>query len=316
VFEWSPPYLALHASGELAERARRALALLEGRCLACPRLCKVNRLADQAGLCRVGRHAVVASHFPHFGEENCLRGRRGSGTIFFSGCNLRCVFCQNHDISWQLQGERVTPDRLAGMMLELQAIGCHNINWVTPEHVVPQILEALPLAIDEGLTLPLVYNTSGYDSPDSLALMDGIVDVYMPDFKLWSSELARRYFAKRDYPEVARHSLRDMHRQVGDLVLDEHGMARRGLIVRHLVMPGLLAETEAILRFIADELGPDTYVNVMAQYYPAGRTGEFPEIDRHLYRAEFTRALELAEELGLRRLDARSRAALPQLVAG
>jgi putative pyruvate formate lyase activating enzyme len=316
VFEWSPPYLALHASGELAERARRALALLEGRCLACPRLCKVNRLADQAGLCRVGRHAVVASHFPHFGEENCLRGRRGSGTIFFSGCNLRCVFCQNHDISWQLQGERVTPDRLAGMMLELQAIGCHNINWVTPEHVVPQILEALPLAIDEGLTLPLVYNTSGYDSPDSLALMDGIVDVYMPDFKLWSSELARRYLAKRDYPEVARHSLRDMHRQVGDLVLDEHGMARRGLIVRHLVMPGLLAETEAILRFIADELGPDTYVNVMAQYYPAGRTGEFPEIDRHLYRAEFTRALELAEELGLRRLDARSRAALPQLVAG
>jgi putative pyruvate formate lyase activating enzyme len=226
------------------------------------------------------------------------------------------VFCQNHDISWQLQGERVTPDRLAGMMLELQAIGCHNINWVTPEHVVPQILEALPLAIDEGLTLPLVYNTSGYDSPDSLALMDGIVDVYMPDFKLWSSELARRYLAKRDYPEVARHSLRDMHRQVGDLVLDEHGMARRGLIVRHLVMPGLLAETEALLRFIADELGPDTYVNVMAQYYPAGRTGEFPEIDRHLYRAEFTRALELAEELGLRRLDARSRAALPQLVAG
>jgi putative pyruvate formate lyase activating enzyme len=181
---------------------------------------------------------------------------------------------------------------------------------------VPQILGALPLAIDEGLTLPLVYNTSGYDSPDSLALMDGIVDVYMPDFKLWSSELARRYLAKRDYPEVARHSLRDMHRQVGDLVLDEHGMARRGLIVRHLVMPGLLAETEAILRFIADELGPDTYVNVMAQYYPAGRTGEFPEIDRHLYRAEFTRALELAEELGLRRLDARSRAALPQLVAG
>jgi len=240
VFEWSPPYLALHASGELAERARRALALLEGRCLVCPRLCKVDRLADGAGLCRVGRRAVVASHFPHFGEENCLRGRRGSGTIFFSGCNLRCVFCQNHDISWQLHGERVTPDGLAGMMLELQAIGCHNINWVTPEHVVPQILEALPLAVDGGLTLPLVYNTSAYDSPDSLALMDGIVDVYMPDFKLWSSELARRYLAKRDYPEVARHSLREMHRQVGDLVLDEHGMARRGLIVRHLVMPGLL----------------------------------------------------------------------------
>jgi putative pyruvate formate lyase activating enzyme len=307
------PYLALHDSGELRERARDALRLLEGRCLVCPRLCKVDRLADRPGLCRVGRQAVVASYFPHFGEENCLRGRRGSGTIFFSGCNLRCVFCQNHDISWQLQGERVTPDRLAGMMLELQAAGCHNINWVTPEHVVPQILEALPVAVDGGLRLPIVYNTSAYDSLDSLALMDGVVDVYMPDFKLWSSELARRYLAKRDYAEVARHSVREMHRQVGDLVLDEDGMARRGLIVRHLVMPGLLDETEAILRFVAEELGPGTYVNVMAQYYPAGRTSEFPEIDRHLYRSEFARALDLADELGLRRLDTRSRSALRSL---
>jgi putative pyruvate formate lyase activating enzyme len=312
---WEPPYLALHASGGLHERARQALKLLEGRCLVCPRLCKVDRLADQAGLCRVGRHAVVASHFPHFGEENCLRGSRGSGTIFFSGCNLRCVFCQNHDISWRLQGERAAPERLAGMMLELQAIGCHNINWVTPEHVVPQILEALPLAVDAGLRLPLVYNTSAYDSPDSLALMDGVVDVYMPDFKLWTSDPARRYLAKRDYAEVARHSVREMHRQVGDLVLDERGMARRGLIVRHLVMPGLLGETEAILRFIAEELGPHTYVNLMAQYYPAGRTGEFPEIDRHLYRDEYERALELADAIGLRRLDARSRSALPRLDA-
>jgi putative pyruvate formate lyase activating enzyme len=313
--DWQPSYLALHASGELRDRAQRALGLLDGRCSVCPRLCKVDRLADRPGLCRVGRHAVVASHFPHFGEEDCLRGSRGSGTIFFSGCNLRCVFCQNHDISWQLQGERVTPERLASMMLELQAIGCHNINWVTPEHVVPQILEALPLAVDGGLRLPLVYNTSAYDSRDSLALMEGVVDVYMPDFKLWSSELARRYLAKRDYPEAARRGIREMHRQVGELVLDEQGMARRGLIVRHLVMPGLLAETEAILRFIAAELGPGTYVNVMAQYYPAGRTGEFPEIDRHLYRSEFARALELADALGLHRLDARSRAALPRLAA-
>jgi putative pyruvate formate lyase activating enzyme len=310
-----PSYLALHDSGELRERARQALGLLAGHCRVCPRLCKVDRLADRPGLCRVGRHAVVASHFPHFGEEDCLRGRRGSGTIFFSGCNLRCVFCQNHDISWRLQGEVAGPERLAGMMLELQAIGCHNINWVTPEHVVPQILEALPLAVDGGLRLPIVYNTSAYDSPDSLALMEGVVDVYMPDFKLWSSELARRYLAKRDYPQIARDSLREMHRQVGDLVLDDHGMARRGLIVRHLVMPGLLAETEAILRFVADELGPDTYVNVMAQYYPAGRTGEFPEIDRHLYQSEFARALELAHDLGLRRLDERSRTALPRLAA-
>jgi putative pyruvate formate lyase activating enzyme len=310
-----PRYLELHAAGELRERARQALELLEGRCVVCPRLCKVDRLADRAGLCRVGRHAVVASHFPHFGEEDCLRGRRGSGTIFFSGCNLRCVFCQNHDISWQLHGERVAPRRLADMMLELQAIGCHNINWVTPEHVVPQILEALPLAVEGGLRLPIVYNTSAYDSPQSLALMDGIVDVYMPDFKLWSSDLARRYLAKRDYPEAARHSVREMHRQVGELVLGRDAMARRGLIVRHLVMPGLLEETEAILRFIAAELGPDTYVNLMAQYYPAGRTGEFPEIDRHLYRSEFERALELAGELGLRRRDQRSRSALGRLAA-
>jgi putative pyruvate formate lyase activating enzyme len=313
MFEHQPLYLALHASGALRERAARALELLEGRCGVCPRLCKVDRLSDQPGLCRVGRHAVVASHFPHFGEENCLRGERGSGTIFFSGCNLRCVFCQNHDISWQLQGERVTPERLAGMMLELQELGCHNINWVTPEHVVPQILEALPLAVEGGLRLPTVYNTSAYDSAESLALMDGVVDVYMPDFKLWSSERSRRYLAKRDYAEVARHSVREMHRQVGDLVLDDRGMARRGLLVRHLVMPGLLEETEAILRFIADEVGPGTYVNLMAQYYPAGRTSEFPEIDRHLYRSEFERALELAEALGLPRLDQRSRAAVARL---
>jgi putative pyruvate formate lyase activating enzyme len=306
-------YIELHASGELRERAGRGLQLLAGSCLVCPRLCTVDRLADRAGLCRVGRQAVVASYFPHFGEEDCLRGRRGSGTIFFSGCNLRCVFCQNHDISWQLQGERVSPERLAAMMLELQGIGCHNINWVTPEHVVPQILEALPLAVDGGLRLPIVYNTSAYDSRESLELMDGVVDVYMPDFKLWSSDRARRYLAKRDYAEVARDSVREMHRQVGDLVLGDDGLARRGLIVRHLVMPGLLDETVAILRFIAEELGPGTYVNVMAQYYPSGRTGEFPEIDRHLYRSEFEGALELADELGLRRLDERSREALARL---
>src|SRR5918996_923272 len=313
---FEPAYLALQRSGELAERARRALALLgPDRCVVCPRSCKVDRLADRPGLCRVGRQAVVASHFAHFGEEDCLRGWNGSGTIFFSGCNLRCVFCQNHDISWQLQGERAGPERLTAMMLELQAIGCHNINWVTPEHVVPQILEALPLAVDGGLRLPIVYNTSSYDSPESLALMHGVVDVYMPDFKLWSSERSRRYLAKRDYAEAARRSVREMHRQAGDLVLDGDGMARRGLIVRHLVMPGLFEETEAILRFVADELGPDTYVNVMAQYYPAGRTGEFPEIDRRLYRSEFERALALADGLGLRRLDERSRSALPRLAA-
>jgi putative pyruvate formate lyase activating enzyme len=307
---WEPPYLVLHRSGELARRGERARELLAERCRVCPRLCKVDRLSDQPGLCGVGRHAVVASHFPHFGEEDCLRGQRGSGTIFFSGCNLRCVFCQNHDISWRVNGEEAPPERLAAMMLELQRIGCHNINWVTPEHVVPQILEALPLAVQGGLRLPIVYNTSAYDSPESLALMDGIVDVYMPDLKLWSEERGRRYLAKRDYSEVARHSVREMHRQVGDLVLDEDGMARRGLIVRHLLMPGMVDETELILRFVAEELGPDTYVNLMAQYYPAGkvgRDGKFEEIDRGIRGDEYGRALAIAEELGLRRLDPRSR---------
>ena len=305
-----PSYLALHRSGELRERAEQALELLRGpSCTVCPRLCTVDRLADERGLCRIGRNAIVASHFPHFGEENCLRGSRGSGTIFFSGCNLRCVFCQNFDVSWQVQGEEASAERLARMMLELQAIGCHNINWVTPEHVVPQILDALPLAVEGGLRLPTVYNTSAYDSPDSLALMRGVVDVYMPDLKLMSRDAARRYVGKREYAEVARANVKEMKRQVGDLVLDEDGLARRGLIVRHLLMPGMLDETAAVLRFVADELGPGTYVNLMGQYYPAGKVGNdrYEEIDRHPTRSELAAAFAIADELGLRRLDTRSR---------
>jgi putative pyruvate formate lyase activating enzyme len=293
---------------ELERRAAEAHELLGERCVVCPRGCRVDRRADVAGLCAVGRYAVVASHFPHFGEEDCLRGRRGSGTIFFSGCNLRCVFCQNHDISWQVRGEPVTPERLAEMMLELQALGCHNVNWVTPEHVVPQILEALPLAFAQGLVLPLVYNTSAYDSLSSLRLLEGIVDVYMPDFKLWTSEAARRYLKRADYPDVARETIVEMNRQVGDLVLDGRGIARRGLIVRHLIMPGLFDETEAILRFVAEELGTGTYVNLMAQYYVSGkvgRDGEYAEIARGIHREEYEQALALARELGLR-LDPRS----------
>ena len=293
---------------ELERRAAEAHELLGERCLVCPRGCRVDRRADIAGLCAIGRHAVVASYFPHFGEEDCLRGRRGSGTIFFSGCNLRCVFCQNHDISWQVRGELVTPERLAEMMIELQAIGCHNINWVTPEHVVPQILEALPLAFTRGLELPIVYNTSAYDSLDSLRLMEGIVDVYMPDFKLWTSEAARRYLKRADYPEVARETIVKMNRQVGELVLDERGLARRGLILRHLIMPGLLEETEAILRFVSEELGTGTYVNLMAQYYVSGKVGrsrQYEDIARGIHREEYEQALALARELGLR-LDSRS----------
>jgi putative pyruvate formate lyase activating enzyme len=302
-----PSYLALRLD-ELERRATEAYALLGPRCVVCPRGCKVDRREDVKGLCAIGRQAVVASYFPHFGEEDCLRGRKGSGTIFFSGCNLRCVFCQNHDISWDVRGERVTPERLGTMMLELQAIGCHNVNWVTPEHVVPQILEALPYALAGGLELPIVYNTSSYDSLDSLQLMEGVVDVYMPDFKVWTRERARRYLKRPDYAEVARETVREMHRQVGDLVVDDRGLAVRGVILRHLVMPGQLDETEAILHFVAEELGTGCYVNLMAQYYVSGKVGkdgEYMEIARGLDRSEYAEALAIAEELGLR-LDPRS----------
>ena len=302
-----PSYVELHNSGELAERAPHALRLLGAPCRVCPRLCSVDRLANERGLCRIGRRAVVASHFPHFGEEDCLRGWNGSGTIFFAGCNLRCVFCQNFDVSWQVQGQETSPERLAAMMLELQDVGCHNINWVTPEHVVPQILEALALAVDRGLRLPIVYNTSAYDSVDSLALMDGVVDVYMPDLKLVAAEQTRRYLGKREYFEIAGRNVLEMQRQVGELMLDERGLARRGLIVRHLVMPGLLEETRAVLEFVAEQLGPGTYVNLMGQYYPAGKTDRYPEINRRPDAEELVRAYEIADELGLRRLDARSR---------
>jgi putative pyruvate formate lyase activating enzyme len=224
------------------------------------------------------------------------------------------VFCQNYDISWEVRGEAVGPDRLARMMGELQEMGCHNINFVTPEHVVPQILEAAPGAIAGGLRLPIVYNTSAYDSLDSLELMEGIVDVYMPDLKYATTDASRRYSRRGDYAEVARQTIKEMNRQVGPLRFDEDGLARRGLLLRHLIMPGMLEETEAVLRFVADELGPDTYVDLMAQYYPAGLVGragragdtQFEEINRHLYREEYLRALELGRSLGLRRLDARS----------
>jgi putative pyruvate formate lyase activating enzyme len=318
---WRPAYLDIGVE-EIERRAREALGLLgPDRCGVCPRLCKVNRLGDSHGLCHIGRRAVVASYFAHFGEENCLRGRNGSGTIFFSGCNLRCVFCQNIDISWEVQGERVDPTRLARMMLELQNRGCHNINFVTPEHVVPQILEALPLAIAGGLRLPIVYNTSSYDSLDSLRLMAGIVDIYMPDFKVWTRERARRYLRMPDYPAVARQTVKEMHHQVGQLIFDEHGLARRGLLVRHLVMPGLLEETKAILGYVAEELGPDTYVDLMAQYYPAGLVGgnrrdAYDEINRHPNRDEYAHAAALADAFGLRRLDRRSLASGTLLAEG
>jgi putative pyruvate formate lyase activating enzyme len=281
-------------------------------CRACPRDCGVNRLADKWAACKTGRYAVVSSYFPHRGEEDCLRGWNGSGTIFFSHCNLRCVFCQNYDISQAVRPGPVArgspPSQIAAMMLSLQQQGCHNINFVTPEHVVPQVVEAVAYAIDMGLNIPIVYNTSAYDSLESVQLMDGIVDIYMPDLKYWSSEASKEYLKAEDYPRAALSAVKAMHEQVGPLSINQNGIATRGVLIRHLVMPNGLAETRALLEWIAAELGPDTYVNLMDQYHPAGKVGgnRYREINRRIRSAEFREALEIASRLGLR-LDSRRR---------
>jgi putative pyruvate formate lyase activating enzyme len=299
-----PAYKNL-ALEEIEARAQNAVAALKN-CRICPRNCEVDRLSDQKAVCKTGRYARVASYFHHFGEEDCLRGSKGSGTIFFSMCNLRCVFCQNYDISQLEAGALTSPESLAGMMMNLQRGGCHNINFVTPEHVVPQILEALPIAIRGGLSLPIVYNTSAYDSMESLKWMDGIVDIYMPDFKYFTEEHSKKYSKAKDYSEVAKRTIIEMHRQVGDLVLSKDGLALRGLIVRHLVMPEGVADTSDIMKFIAEKISPHTYVNVMAQYYPQAKTDQYPEINRKLNKKEFRTAVQLAREAGLTRLDQRS----------
>lgn len=304
--DYTPPYLALHRSGELARRAELALSELAD-CVVCPRDCHVDRLAGREASCRTGRLARVSSCFAHFGEEDCLRGWRGSGTIFFGMCNLRCVFCQNHEISQKKEAPETSPEALASMMLHLQDVGCHNINFVTPEHVVPQLLEALVIAVERGLRLPLVYNTSAYDSLRSLELLDGVVDIYMPDFKLFTPELAARYLKARDYPEVARRAIAEMQRQVGDLAFDSRGLAQRGVLVRHLVMPGLLDETEAIVRWLVEQVSPRIYVNVMSQYHPTNRVSEekYDEINRTLGVREFDEAIARAGRAGLERFDER-----------
>jgi putative pyruvate formate lyase activating enzyme len=304
--DFEPAYMALYRSGELRRRAEAALERLHD-CHVCPRDCGVNRMANKKAACKSGRYAVVGSYFPHFGEEDCLRGWNGSGTIFFSWCNLRCVFCQNFDISQDGDGTEARPEILASMMLRLQSMGCHNINFVTPEHVVPQLLEGLVIAVERGLRLPIVYNTSAYDSLDSLHLLDGIVDIYMPDFKFWDERLSLRYMKAKDYPEAARRSIKEMHRQVGALKLDEDGLAKRGVLVRHLVMPGAIAGTAEIMKYLAEEISKDTYVNIMAQYYPAGKVSadKYEEINRHITKPEYQEAVRLATEAGLWRFDER-----------
>jgi putative pyruvate formate lyase activating enzyme len=302
--EFEPAYLALLRSGALRQRAAEAMERLR-HCVVCPRDCGVDRTANKTASCHTGRYAQVNSYFPHLGEESCLRGWQGSGTIFFSMCNLRCVFCQNYDISQGKRAPETTAERLAGMMLELQAEGCHNINFVTPEHVVPQVIESVATAAERGLRLPLVYNTSAYDSLDSLQLLEGIVDIYMPDFKFWDSAPSLRYVKAKDYPQAARRSILEMHRQAGILKFDEQGLAKRGVLVRHLVMPGEIAGTESIMRFLANEVSRDTYVNMMSQYHPAGRVSasQFVEINRRLSNAEYDRALKAAHRAGLWRIE-------------
>jgi putative pyruvate formate lyase activating enzyme len=313
ILDFEPAYLRLSVA-EIAARVDAARAEL-GDCRACPRNCGCNRLLGETRACHTGRHAIVSSAFPHFGEEDCLRGYRGSGTIFFSLCNLRCVFCQNWDISQRHSGQELDGRAIAGLMLELQQQGCHNINFVTPEHVAPQLVEAIAEAIPMGLRLPIVYNTSAYDGLASLRLMDGLVDVYMPDFKFWREETALRLALARDYPQRAREAIREMHRQVGPLRFGADGLARRGVLVRHLVMPGQEDEAAAILDWLARELSPDTYVNVMAQYRPAYKVGEiardgrpgYLEIGREPRPRELEAAFAAARSAGLWRFDARTR---------
>lgn len=297
-------YLRIHRVGELSERMKQSWALLES-CRLCPRNCAVNRLEDKRSVCRTGRKAVVSSYGPHFGEEPPLVGRRGSGTIFFTWCNLRCRYCQNYSISQLGEGEEVEDEELAQMMLSLQAMGCHNINFVSPTHVVPQILSALSIAIEGGLKVPLVYNTGGYDSVETLELLDGIFDIYMPDMKYSDEKVARELSGIKNYPQVNRDAIKEMHRQVGDLVVDEHGVARRGIILRHLILPHGLAGSEETFRFLAQEISKDTYLNIMDQYHPCYKAYDHPQLGRRITSEEYQEAVQLALRYGLRRLDAR-----------
>jgi putative pyruvate formate lyase activating enzyme len=296
-----PAYLALHRSGELAERALAARRLLEA-CRLCPRECGARRLAGEPGACGVADAAVVSSAGPHFGEERPLVGTGGSGTIFFAGCSLRCVFCQNHDISQGGAGQAATADELASIMLALQRLGCHNINLVTSTHVVPQWLAALDLSAARGLAIPVVYNCGGYESVETLRLLDGVVDVYMPDIKYADAAIGRRCSGVDGYPEVAMAAVAEMHRQVGDLALDARGIARRGLLVRHLVLPDGMAGSAAVMAFLAG-LSRQTYVNVMDQYRPCHLAFDSPGLARRVTRQEVAEAVAVARAAGLSRLD-------------
>ena len=296
-----PAYLKL-SSDVLAKKIRDAEAILK-RCTLCPRECKVDRTAGKFGVCRTGDKPFVSSWGPHFGEERPLVGTHGSGTIFFGNCNLGCIFCQNYTISHLGEGSEMTHERLAEIMLELQARGCHNINLVTPTHQMPMILHALSMAAGQGLALPIVYNCGGYESLEAVGLLDGVVDIYMPDFKYSDSKMSLLYSKAMDYPAVAKTVIREMHRQVGDLVMDQSGVAVQGLLLRHLVLPNGIAGTREVVRFVAEELSRNTYVNIMDQYRPCYKAFDHPPLNRLITENELTEAVKLALEAGLTRLD-------------
>ena len=298
----TPAYIEAYETGALGEKIDAAYSVLEC-CTLCPRECRVNRLSGETGICNTADRAFVSSYNPHFGEEAPLVGSRGSGTIFLTHCNLKCNFCQNYDISHLGQGQKVSDAQLAQMMIALQNSGCHNINFVTPSHVVPQILSALDIAVKDGLTVPLVYNCGGYDKIETLQLLNGVFDIYMPDFKFWDPDVAEKTCNARDYSGIAQKALKEMHCQVGDLVIDTSGIARRGLLIRHLVLPNNLAGTRYVMRFIAQELSPGSYVNIMSQYRPCGKAHEIKALSSGISEAEYEAAIHAAKEEGINRLD-------------
>ena len=295
-----PVYLSARFAGELSQKADH-LEARSSPCKLCPHRCGVHRLDGERGKCRLGTETLVASALPHFGEEAPLVGQGGSGTIFFASCNMACVFCQNSEISHFARGDAVSADQLSGVMLRLQRLGCHNINLVTPTHVVHAIVRALAIAAPAGLHIPLVYNCGGYESVDTLRLLDGVIDIYMPDIKYSSNEEARRYSGVQDYWERTTDAVHEMYRQVGDLQIDAHGVARRGLLIRHLVLPGDLAGTSRVVEFIAREISRDSYVNVMGQYRPCFKASRIPELSRPVTRSEYLQSVTEARRAGLSR---------------
>lgn len=290
--DYTPKYLKIKEM-DFNQKISQAYSLLQ-KCTLCPRNCEVNRTEGEKGYCKSGTRAVISSFSPHFGEEEPLVGKYGSGTIFFTNCNLLCVFCQNYDISHQGYGKEITTEKLAEIMLYLQGLLCHNINFVTPTHFTPQILEAVKIAKERGLNIPLVYNCGGYEKVETLKLLEGIIDIYMPDFKFSDSAIGKKLANAEDYFEIAKNSLKEMQGQVGDLILDEKGIAKRGIILRHLVLPEGLAGTDKIFKFIKDEISANIYINIMDQYRPCGQAGEFPSINRRITSTEYQEAVNMA----------------------